>query len=106
MRIISITAGAGGMYCGSCIRDNALAKSLMNLGHDVVLLPLYMPPRTDEASVSQHRVFFGGISVYLEQHSALFRATPWMVDRLWRPHGCCEPSPSEVSRRSRSCSAT
>ena len=83
MRIISITAGAGGMYCGSCIRDNALAKSLMDLGHDVVLLPLYTPPRTDEATVSQHRVFFGGISVYLEQHSALFRATPWMVDRLW-----------------------
>ena len=83
MRIVSITAGAGGMYCGSCIRDNALARSLMDLGHDVVLLPLYTPPRTDEASVSQQRVFFGGISVYLEQHSALFRATPWMVDRLW-----------------------
>ena len=83
MRIVSIAAGAGGMYCGSCIRDNALARSLMDLGHDVVLLPLYMPPRTDEASVSENRVFFGGISVYLEQHSALFRATPWMVDRLW-----------------------
>ena len=83
MRIISITAGAGGMYCGSCIRDNALAKSLMRVGHDVVLVPLYTPLRTDEPSVSEHRVFFGGISVYLEQYSALFRATPWMVDRLW-----------------------
>lgn len=83
MRIVSITAGAGGMYCGSCIRDNALAKSLMQMGHEVILVPLYTPPRTDGPSVSEQRVFFGGISVYLEQYSALFRATPWMVDRLW-----------------------
>lgn len=83
MRILSITAGAGGMYCGSCIRDNALATSLMAMGHDVVLLPLYTPPRTDEDSVSERRIFFGGISVYLEQYSAFFRGTPWMVDRLW-----------------------
>ena len=83
MRIISITAGAGGMYCGSCIRDNTLARSLRQLGHDVLLVPLYTPPRTDEPSVSEHRVFFGGISVYLEQYSGLFRGTPWLVDRLW-----------------------
>ena len=83
MRIISITAGAGGMYCGSCIRDNTLARSLRQLGHDVLLVPLYTPPRTDEPSVSEHRVFFGGISVYLEQFSGLFRGTPWLVDRLW-----------------------
>ena len=83
MRIISITAGAGGMYCGSCIRDNTLARSLRQLGHDVLLVPLYTPPRTDEPSVSEHRVFFGGISVYLEQYSGLFRGTPWLIDRLW-----------------------
>ena len=83
MRIISITAGAGGMYCGSCIRDNTLAKSLRQLGHDVLLVPLYTPPRTDEPSVSERRVFFGGISVYLEQYSRLFRGTPWLIDRLW-----------------------
>ena len=83
MRITSITAGAGGMYCGSCIRDNALAKALLQLGHEVLLVPLYTPPRTDGPSVSEQRVFFGGISVYLEQYSQLFRSTPWMVDRLW-----------------------
>ena len=65
------------------IRDNALAKALMRMEHEVVLVPLYTPPRTDGPSVSEQRVFFGGISVYLEQYSALFRATPWLVDRLW-----------------------
>jgi glycosyltransferase involved in cell wall biosynthesis len=83
MKILSITAGAAGMYCGSCLRDNALAAELMSLGHDVQLVPIYTPTLTDEANVSQHRVFFGGISVYLQQYSAIFRHTPWIVDRLW-----------------------
>jgi hypothetical protein len=32
MRILSITAGAAGMYCGSCARDNALAVELLRRG--------------------------------------------------------------------------
>ncbi len=83
VRITYITAGAGGMYCGSCLRDNALATALSRRGHDVMLLPLYTPTRTDEVNVSQSRVFFGGISVFLEQYVSLFRKTPWLLDRLW-----------------------
>ena len=83
MRLLYVTAGAAQMYCGSCLRDNALAAELLARGHDVVLLPLYTPTLTDEPNVSQGRVFFGGISVYLEQHSALFRKTPRWLDRLW-----------------------
>jgi glycosyltransferase involved in cell wall biosynthesis len=83
MKILSITAGAAGMYCGSCLRDNALAAELIAQGHDVILLPLYTPTLTDEPNVSADKVFFGGISVYLEQKSALFRKTPRFIDRLW-----------------------
>ena len=83
MRVLYITAGAAQMYCGSCLRDNALASELLARGHDVVLVPLYTPTLTDEPNVSRGRVFFGGISVYLEQHSALFRRTPRLLDRLW-----------------------
>ena len=83
MRILSFTGGAGNMYCGSCLRDNALAAELMRRGHDVLLTPVYTPTRTDEANVSDEHIFFGGISVFLEQHSALFRHTPHFVDRLW-----------------------
>jgi hypothetical protein len=51
------------------MRDNALAAELIRQGHDVTLLPFYTPTLTDEENVSrQERVFFGGISVYLEQH--------------------------------------
>jgi len=83
MRILSLTAGAASMYCGSCLRDNALAARLIKLGHDVTLLPFYTPTLTDEENVSrQQRVFFGGISVYLEQHSSMFRKAPRFLGRL------------------------
>jgi glycosyltransferase involved in cell wall biosynthesis len=71
------------MYCGSCLRDNALAAELLSRGHDVMLTPVYTPTRTDERNVSGPHVFFGGISVYLEQHAPVFRHTPRVFDRLW-----------------------
>jgi glycosyltransferase involved in cell wall biosynthesis len=83
VRILSFTGGAGAMYCGSCLRDNALAAALLARGHDVVLTPVYTPTRTDERNVSQEQVFFGGISVFLEQQVPLFRHTPKVFDRLW-----------------------
>lgn len=83
MKILYLTGGAGQMYCGSCLRDNALATELMSRGHDVTLLPVYTPTLTDEPNVSEERVFFGGISVYLEQYVPVFRRTPGWLDRLW-----------------------
>ena len=83
MKILSLTAGAARMYCGSCLRDNALAAELLRLGHDVTLLPFYTPTLTDEENVSrQEQVFFGGISVYLDQHSSWFRRAPRFVDAV------------------------
>lgn len=82
MRVAMITAGAAGMYCGSCMHDNTLAAALCRRGHDALLIPTYTPIRTDEIDVSQGRVFFGGINVYLQQKYWLFRRTPWFLDRL------------------------
>ena len=83
MKIVAFTAGAGEMYCGSCLRDNTLAAEIKAQGHDIILLPIYTPSRTDEPNVSYPKMFFGGINVWLEQHSAIFRKTPWLLDRLW-----------------------
>ena len=82
MKIAYITAGAAGMYCGTCLHDNTLATALMQRGHEVSLLPTYTPSRTDEENVSVDRVFFGAINVYLQQKLALFRHTPRLFDRL------------------------
>jgi len=83
LKIAFITAGAGAMYCGSCLRDNALAAALMARGHEVHLIPTYTPTRTDEPNISEGRIFLGGINVYLQQHFGIFRKTPWILDRLW-----------------------
>lgn len=71
------------MYCGSCLRDNALATELIARGHDVVLLPVYTPTHTDEPNVSQNKIVLGGISAYLEQYVPFFRKTPAWLDALW-----------------------
>lgn len=80
MRILSLTAGAAGMYCGTCMRDNALARELIAQGHDVLLAPIYTPTVTDDINVSHERVFFGGISVYLQQRWPIFRSLPSWLD--------------------------
>src|SRR5229473_963529 len=82
MKIAYITAGAAGMYCGSCLHDNTLVAALAAQGHEALLIPTYTPITTDEPNVSQKRVFFGGINVYLQQNLSLFRHTPWLFDRL------------------------
>lgn len=71
------------MYCGSCLRDNALARELLRQGHEVTLVPIYTPTRTDEPNVSGDRVLYGGVNVYLQQVVPTFRRTPEFVDRLF-----------------------
>jgi glycosyltransferase involved in cell wall biosynthesis len=85
MRIAYLAAGAGGMYCGSCLHDNTLAAALLKLGEDVVLAPIYTPLRTDEPDVSEPRVFVGGINAYLQQKVPLLRRTPRWLDG-WLDH--------------------
>lgn len=82
MRIVFITAGAAGMYCGSCMHDNALARALGKLGADCVLQPLYTPIRTDDLSVASTEVFFGGIHIYLVQRLPWLRRMPGVVRSL------------------------
>lgn len=83
MKVAYLTAGAAGMYCGSCLNDNTLARTLVKDGVDVALIPTYTPTRTDDENVSMDRVFFGGINVYLQQKFSIFRKTPWFIDKLF-----------------------
>ena len=52
LKIIQLTPGAGGMYCGNCFRDNALVTEFRRSGHDALMVPLYLPLTLDEASHS------------------------------------------------------
>jgi len=87
LKIIQITPGAGKMYCGACVRDNAMVAALRRQGHEATMAPLYLPLTLDEDDQSAGLpIFFGGINVYLEQQSALFRKLPgWLHNLLASP---------------------
>lgn len=88
MRLLQLTPGTGNFHCGSCLRDHALIRGLRARGHDAQMVPLYLPPVLDSPDGSEdHPVFFGGINAYLQQKSALFRATPRWLDALFDARG-------------------
>ncbi len=83
MNIILLTPGTGSYHCGVCLRDNALARDLIRQGHDAIMLPMYLPLTLDEPSVNPDiPIFFGGISVYLEQKFSFLRHMPRWLDRM------------------------
>ncbi len=87
MRILQLTPGTGNFLCGSCLRDNALARELRALGHDALISPLYLPFFLEgEPAKEPAPVHMGGINVYLQQKLPFLRALPRAVqDLLDRP---------------------
>jgi len=59
MKIVHLAAGAGGMYCGTCLQANTLVSALREAGEDALLIPAYTPLRVDEEDASLDRVAFG-----------------------------------------------
>lgn len=76
MHIAILTAGGAGMFCGSCMHDNTLARALMAAGHEVSLIPAYTPIRLDEQDVSSQRIFLGGLNIYLDGLMPLWGRLP------------------------------
>lgn len=71
------------MYCGNCIRDNALVAEWRRLGHSTLMVPMYLPLKLDEANAAADTpIFFSGINVFLGQYGALLRAKPPWLHRL------------------------
>lgn len=80
MKILIISPSAGdSFYCGNCFRDSLQASSLIKAGHEVTIMPLYLP--TDHATEGVP-IFFPAVSYYIEQ--AMFRKgnIPQWISRL------------------------
>lgn len=89
MKMIQITPGSGGtFYCENCLRDGALVRAMRLAGHEVILVPMYLPPElTGPELATEAPIFFGGLNVYLQQTSAVFRHSPRWFDRLLDSRG-------------------
>ena len=85
MRIIQLTPGSGdNFYCENCLRDLALVRAFQKAGHDITMVPMYLPINTGpQPFPSQAPLFYGGVNVYLQQKLRLFRKTPRWMDRLF-----------------------
>jgi glycosyltransferase involved in cell wall biosynthesis len=85
MKIAQLTPGSGdNFYCENCLRDAALVRTMRELGHDVLMIPMYLPLQADKSErISNAPIFFGGINVYLQQKLPVFRKTPRWIDKLF-----------------------
>lgn len=82
-----------------------LIRALKEKGHDVVFLPMYLPPLEEEELNIKPPVFFGAISVYLRQKLAFLRKLPlfftswldarWILKWIARRTGATDPDGME-----------
>jgi glycosyltransferase involved in cell wall biosynthesis len=88
MRILHLVPGSGGtFYCQNCVRDRALVRALRSAGHDVIMVPLYLPMFGEEGSVgAKAPIFFGGVNMYLREKVPFLRNMPLWLDRLLDSH--------------------
>ena len=65
MRILFIVPGSGdSFYCGNCFRDSLHAGALRRAGHDVTVMPLYLP-LVHESFKADTPLFFPAVSYYV-----------------------------------------
>jgi len=86
MKIVHIVPGSGDtFYCQNCMRDNSLVKELRKRGHEVAIVPMYLPVNIDEPEKNYFGdtpVFYGAINTYLKQVMPLYRKAPVWLERL------------------------
>jgi glycosyltransferase involved in cell wall biosynthesis len=85
MKIVNIVPGFGGtFYCGNCLRDSGYTKSLRDLGHDAIMLPIYLPLNFNhDVEDSDTPIFYGAVNIYLKQNFRLFKNMPGWIERFF-----------------------
>ena len=85
MKIVNIIPGFGGsFYCGNCLRDSVFVKTLKTMGHDAVMLPIYLPLSTENTNNSDGTpVFYGAVNIYLKQNFTFLRHMPGWLERFF-----------------------
>ncbi len=82
MKTLFIIPGAGdSFYCGNCFRDNLQASALRKAGHDVVIMPLYLPLK-DKSFQADTPLFFPATTYYVAQKIFGKRKMPKWLERI------------------------
>lgn len=82
IKIAYLLPGSGGtFYCGNCLRDKIFVKSLKDSGHDILMIPMYLPLNLDEYETDSP-IFYGAVNIYLEQIHPLFKKLPLWIKKL------------------------
>jgi len=85
MKIVHIIPGSGGtFYCQNCMRDNELIKSLKSLGHEIHMIPMYLPLSIDNHEIEHNiPIFYGAINMYLGEKFPFYRHVPVWLEKLF-----------------------
>ena len=82
MKILFIIPGSGdSFYCGNCFRDNLQASALRKAGHDVIIMPLYLPFK-DSSFQADTPLFFPATTYYTAQRFFGKRKMPKWLERF------------------------
>ena len=82
MKIAYLLPGSGGsFYCGNCTRDKVFTDSLKKTGHEILMIPMYLPLGIDECETDSP-IFFGAVNIYLEQISPIFKKLPTFIKKF------------------------
>ncbi len=89
MKVVQIVPGSGGtFYCQNCLRDGHLVRGLRGLGHEITVVPMYLPDQSGDADLSPDSpVFYGAVRMYLGEKLSLFRHLPGWAERLLDSRG-------------------
>ncbi len=83
MRIAHLTPGTGSFYCGACLRDQTLVRALRERGHEITLVPMYLPPFPEDPAASAGApIRMGALNLYLQQKLPALRRLPRPVANL------------------------
>ena len=81
-KILFIIPGSGdSFYCGNCFRDNLQANALRKNGHDVIIMPLYLPFRY-ESFKADTPLFFPATTFYVAGKFFRKGGIPLWISRL------------------------
>lgn len=82
MKILFIAPGSGdAFYCGNCFRDNLQANALRKAGHEVTVMPLYLPLK-DVSFRGDTPLFFPAVSLFVERKYFKKKSLPRWMEKL------------------------